>query len=179
MGRLAEALGISPMAVYRHVADRDELIDLVMDRAIGDCFPELQPEWPWQDQLRSYFEEFWMRMTEEPGLGAVAITRPFPGPNMGRITDDLLRICREADQVDIAYGIIDAIPLYTLGAVAYDISRPSTARKGIKTDATTPDLAARQANYGDREAIEYFRDVIQTLLLGIEVRVSRGDLPRR
>jgi TetR/AcrR family tetracycline transcriptional repressor len=69
-------LGISPMAIYRHVADRDELIGLVMERALADCIPSPQPDSPWQQQLIAYFEAFWTVMTNEPGLGAIAITRP-------------------------------------------------------------------------------------------------------
>ena len=179
MRRLADLLGISPMAIYRHVADRDELIDLVMDRALGECIPPPHPDSPWQEQLMAYFEAFWTLMTVEPGLGAIAITRPLQGPNMGRITDDLLRICRQANHANSAFGIIDALLLYTLGAVAYDISRPTTARKGIATDHTTPDLAARQDDYGQRDPGEYFRSGMQTVMLGIEARMTRGDLPRR
>jgi AcrR family transcriptional regulator len=179
MRRLAELLAISPMAIYRHVTDRDELIDLVMDRALADCIPPAQPDSPWQEQLVAYFEAFWTVMTDEPGLGAIAITRPLQGPNMGRITDDLLRICRQANHPDSAFGIIDALLLYTLGAIAYDISRPSTARKGIATGLDTPDLAARQDDYGQRDPRDYFRGGIQTVMIGLDSRITRGDLPTR
>lgn len=179
MRRLAELLGISPMAIYRHVSDRGQLVDFVMDRALVDCVPPPHPDWPWQEQLLGYFEAFWTRMTDDPGLGAIAITRPLQGPNMGRITDDLLRICRQANHADIAFSIIDALLLYTFGAIAYDISRLTTARTGITTDTRTPDLTARQDQYGRRDPVEYFRDGIQTVMLGVEARITRGDLPKR
>lgn len=178
MRGLAESLGISPMAIYRHVADRDELIDLVMDRALEDV-SRPQPDLRWQHQLMTYFESFWKQMTDEPGLGAIAITRPMQGPTMGYITNDLLRICREAGRSDEAFAIIDALLLFTLGAIAYDISRPTTARSDIATDSTTPDLETRQDRYGDRDPTTYFRDGIATVMVGIEARVNRGDLPTR
>jgi hypothetical protein len=98
---------------------------------------------------------------------------------MGRITDDLLRICRQANHVDVAFGVIDALLLYTLGAIAYDISRPTTARKGLATDSTTPDLTTRQDGYGQRDPGEYFRSGILTVMVGLEARMRRGDLPTR
>ena len=36
MGRVAERLGFSPMALYRHVAGKDELLQLMFDRAAGE-----------------------------------------------------------------------------------------------------------------------------------------------
>lgn len=35
MRRLADSLGVTPMALYKHVAGRDELIDAMVDRLIG------------------------------------------------------------------------------------------------------------------------------------------------
>lgn len=178
MRRLADRLGLSPMAIYRHVADRDELIDLALDSALADCRPGMVDDLPWQDQLISYFRRFWLVMTLEPGLGAVAITRPMQGPNMGRITDDLLQICRRAGVADHAFVIIDSLLLTTLGAVAYDISRPTTARKGIATTDETVELDRRQDSYGERDPSEYFTAAMQTVMVGLETRMARGDLPR-
>ena len=33
--RLAAALGVTPMAIYRHVRDKDHLLDLMVDRLLG------------------------------------------------------------------------------------------------------------------------------------------------
>lgn len=178
MRRLADRLGISPMAIYRHVTDRDALIDLALDAALADCIPELAPESRWQDQLIAYFTQFWRVMTLEPGLGAIAITRPMQGPNMGRITDDLMQICRRAGVDEFAFTIIDSLLLTALGAVAYDISRPSTARKGITTTDATPELERRQDSYGQRDPSDYFMASIRTVMVGLETRMARNDLPR-
>jgi len=80
MRALARELGISPMAIYRYVADQDALIDLALDFALADCIPEIEPGSAWQNQLIAYFTQFWQVMTHEPGLGAIAVTRPMLGP---------------------------------------------------------------------------------------------------
>lgn len=174
MRRLAGELGISTMAIYRHIQDRDHLIDLVVDAALADCVPEVPPGSSWQDAMVAYFHRFWSVMTTEPGLGAIAITRPMQGPNMARITDDLLTICRAAGLADHAFVIIDALLVCTFGAIAYDISRPAAARKGIIADETTPELSARHDDYGHRDPNTYFLATIGTVVLGLEERIRRA-----
>ena len=39
MRRLAEPLGVVPMALYKHVADKDDLLDGMVDRLIGQFSP--------------------------------------------------------------------------------------------------------------------------------------------
>lgn len=39
MRRLAQALGVVPMALYKHVANKDELLDGVIDVVVGEIDP--------------------------------------------------------------------------------------------------------------------------------------------
>lgn len=48
---LARAAGITPMAIYRYAADRDELLQAVANRLLQDLKPEI-PDRPWPEQLR-------------------------------------------------------------------------------------------------------------------------------
>jgi AcrR family transcriptional regulator len=46
MRRLAEVLGVAPMALYRHVANRDDLIDGLIDVVFGEIdVPEAAGDW--------------------------------------------------------------------------------------------------------------------------------------
>ena len=51
MRRVAEELGTGPASLYWHVASKDELINLVVDRVVGEI--ELPPPDPerWQEQF--------------------------------------------------------------------------------------------------------------------------------
>lgn len=50
MRRLADALGVTPMALYKHVRDRDALLDGMVDRVVGSI---LSPSaTAWKDALR-------------------------------------------------------------------------------------------------------------------------------
>ena len=50
--RIAGELGVSPMAIYSHVADKAELIDLFVDFVVGEAHVDPDPDLPWVGQLR-------------------------------------------------------------------------------------------------------------------------------
>jgi AcrR family transcriptional regulator len=51
MRRLAQRLGVVPMALYKHVADKDELLDGMVDVVI-DRFAAPDPALGWKDRVR-------------------------------------------------------------------------------------------------------------------------------
>ncbi|MGN6330686.1 MAG: TetR/AcrR family transcriptional regulator [Motilibacteraceae bacterium] len=51
MRRLAQQLGVVPMALYKHVADKDELLDGMVDVVIGQIDPA-GPGLAWKDGVR-------------------------------------------------------------------------------------------------------------------------------
>lgn len=51
LNALAKAVGITPMAIYRYAADRDELLHEVANRLLQDLKPVI-PDEPWPEQLR-------------------------------------------------------------------------------------------------------------------------------
>jgi AcrR family transcriptional regulator len=52
MPRLARELGTAPMSLYRHVAHKDALVDLVLDAAIGP--PPALPAGSWRERLAAW-----------------------------------------------------------------------------------------------------------------------------
>jgi TetR/AcrR family tetracycline transcriptional repressor len=54
MARVADAVGLTPMALYRHFKDRDELVDEVVGRILVERNAAIPHEGPWQDQLRAW-----------------------------------------------------------------------------------------------------------------------------
>jgi AcrR family transcriptional regulator len=51
MRRLAHRLGVVPMALYKHVADKDELLDGMVDVVIAE-FAAPDPSLGWKDRIR-------------------------------------------------------------------------------------------------------------------------------
>ena len=54
MARVASAVGLTPMALYRHFKDRDELMDEVVGRILMERNAAMPREGSWQDQLRAW-----------------------------------------------------------------------------------------------------------------------------
>ncbi len=47
---VAKRLGVTPMALYRHVADKDDLLDALVERLLGEVAPPPR-DLPWQERL--------------------------------------------------------------------------------------------------------------------------------
>jgi AcrR family transcriptional regulator len=54
MARVAERVGVSPMALYRHFDDRDELVDEVVGHVLTQRNAAIPRDGTWQDQLRAW-----------------------------------------------------------------------------------------------------------------------------
>lgn len=54
VARVAEQAGVSPMALYRHFKDRDELVDEVVDRLFRERNESIPLDASWQEQLRAW-----------------------------------------------------------------------------------------------------------------------------
>jgi AcrR family transcriptional regulator len=79
MRRIAAALGVGAMSLYRYVPSKAELLDLMLDRVI-----EIDPDAPTGEDWRSFLAEMgrgmWELYTRHPWLPQVDQTRPVLGP---------------------------------------------------------------------------------------------------
>lgn len=83
MRGIGQRLGATGMALYRHVANRDELLSLMVDTVVGEfAYPEPRPE-RWRAALTELARQDWRSYFAHPWLLAVtANSRPPMGPNM-------------------------------------------------------------------------------------------------
>lgn len=54
--KLAQELGVTPMALYWHFRSKDELLDGLADRVWSEIDVNVDPKAPWPDQLRAMLE---------------------------------------------------------------------------------------------------------------------------
>ncbi len=95
--RLAGDLGASRMALYRHVADKDALVDLVLDAiAEHDVVPPGIEDGPWSHRLRLLAVGIRRELTAYPGMTDVLMTRANPGPGALHLVETILRILKDA-----------------------------------------------------------------------------------
>src|SRR4051812_40971272 len=96
MRRVAAELGAAPMSLYRHVADKDELLLQMMDAVISEVpLPEPPPEW--LDGLELAARSLWAGVRRHPWLpAALSLTRPQLLPGALRYSEWVLGVLRGA-----------------------------------------------------------------------------------
>jgi AcrR family transcriptional regulator len=85
---VADRLGVTPMALYRHVASKDDLLDEMADRLYGELDLPAAGE-PWWDALAGIARSTRDALLARP-WSVPLFARPLAGPN-GRALDEALR----------------------------------------------------------------------------------------
>jgi TetR/AcrR family tetracycline transcriptional repressor len=95
--RLASELGASRMALYRHVADKEALVDLVLNAiAEHDVVPPDIEDGPWQDRLRRLAAGIRRELLTYPGMTDVLISRSYHGPGALHLVETILQVLADA-----------------------------------------------------------------------------------
>jgi AcrR family transcriptional regulator len=123
MRRVAQELGTGGASLYAHVENKDALIDMVMDRVIG----ELDVPWPPDpanaaEQIKEYVRRVRGMYAEHRDLARGALARIPTGPNALVKMEQMLGVMRAAGLPDqaVAYAA-DLLSLYAT-ATAYEES---------------------------------------------------------
>jgi len=118
MRRVAAELNTGAASLYAHVANKDELLKLVIDRVFLDVeFPEPDPD-HWLDQLRDTLRQTRAILQAHPGLARVMLGRIPMGPNGIRLIENSMGLLRAGDLPDrVAAWAGDVISLYVVASV--------------------------------------------------------------
>jgi AcrR family transcriptional regulator len=122
MRRVADELGTVPSAIYWHVRNKDELLQLVLDRVAGEIeLPEPDPA-NWQEQAKQLAREMRRVLTKHRDIARVSIGSIPAGPNVLLVVEWLLGLLRSAGVPDRTAALAgDLFGLY-VGAYAYEES---------------------------------------------------------
>ncbi|MGO1849158.1 TetR/AcrR family transcriptional regulator [Microbacterium sp.] len=106
MRAVGSRLGVTPMALYRHIGDREELSRLVVDR-IGAAFElDCAGEAPWDEKATSWARVQRRGLRQYPGVAAWLMDNGPAGRNAYRVLDLLAEALTEAgfDNAQVARG---------------------------------------------------------------------------
>jgi AcrR family transcriptional regulator len=95
--RLADRLGVTPMALYWHVKSKDELLIAMADQLLAEVTPTRDPDEPWPAQLRAMIGALLRVMRAHPCAPALLATADKGQvESFTRATDVALGLLRQA-----------------------------------------------------------------------------------
>jgi AcrR family transcriptional regulator len=83
------------MALYRHVAGKDELLDGLVGRVLAEVEPP-DPGDAWQDQLRAMAHQVFAVAQRYPTVVPLLLTRAYVAPQAVRVVDATSALLRKA-----------------------------------------------------------------------------------
>jgi AcrR family transcriptional regulator len=156
---LAEELGVAPMSLYRHVRDKDDLLDEVVDRLLAGAWRPHVSRSKWKEWVAETAERLRAFLVGQPAAMHVYLRHPVVSPEAVirmHAMMDVLCVALGDDAAPEAYA---AIHTYTIGFAALEASRAGAS------DAELDGLAAQLASFTTREQ---FSSGLHHLLRGLE-----------
>ena len=111
--KIAEDLGTGSASLYAHLRNRDELIELMVDRIAGEIeVPAPDPE-HWQDQIRDYARHAQQVWAAHADIVRTSLATIPTGPGRLRVMDGLMGILTAAGFSDqVAAWATDRLQVY-------------------------------------------------------------------
>jgi AcrR family transcriptional regulator len=94
--RLATVLGVTPMALYWHFRNKEELIAGVADRIWSEVRSDVDPDANWTNQLRSLLESLISVLRAHPSASQLLLGADKLGPACRQVTEVALGVLHDA-----------------------------------------------------------------------------------
>ncbi|WP_393916258.1 TetR/AcrR family transcriptional regulator [Halostreptopolyspora alba] len=157
MRRIAQELGCGTMSLYRHVRTKDEVLDLIVDAALGEEERPDTPSGDWRADLYRLARAKRTVLLRHPWLSHVVAGRPVLGPNAIASTEYALSALAGLGlSMDETVRIINTLHAFVNGFVQTEIEESKWRRH--------PESEASEAREDDwREAtLPYLQHVIES-----------------
>jgi AcrR family transcriptional regulator len=200
--RLASELGVTPMALYRHFRDKQDLVNAMTEVILEDfdVMSGISPEMTWVDQIRHALRNYKAQMDARPLALPLSIAYDGEGSvSFWRILEDLLAILLGAG-FERRQAIVLMRVLSNLLAGYLLLLRQGAPPESLANDARKIDVFRRQfeivllslpggafplltENAGDLADVwlsdpdRWWRDTSELIVLGLEGLLARTTRP--
>ncbi|MBP1161917.1 AcrR family transcriptional regulator [Rhodococcus sp. PvR044] len=109
MRRLSQELGVVPMALYKHVSNKDELLDAMVDTVVTEIdVPD--PNLPWRNAIRSRILSARAMLLRHPWARRVMESRTAPTPAVLAYMDSTIATFTAGGlSVDLTHHVMHAL----------------------------------------------------------------------
>ena len=189
MRRVSAELGSGTASLYRYVASRDELLDLMIDTVQGEQEPPA-PTGDWRADLTATALHLRAAMLRHPWLSAELTGRPGLGPNALRRIDTALAAAAGCTTDAATAGrLVETVLSYVFGAVATELAERQAIRrsglterqwqasvapylKQVFSSGLYPHLARQVTEGAETDAGQRFAFGLEVVLDGVAARSS-------
>ncbi|MER6989813.1 TetR/AcrR family transcriptional regulator [Saccharopolyspora hirsuta] len=151
MRRIASELGSGTTSLYRHITNKDELIELMANAVYAEMETPAETD-DWLADLAALGRGLRAALLRHPWLAQHGMRRQVLGPDVIRRADHMLGVVgRATDDASRAAVVVDSVTTFVLGSVASELSELEAQRRTGMTEAEW-----------QRAVGEYVRQVIDT-----------------
>jgi AcrR family transcriptional regulator len=148
MARVAKSVGLTPMALYRHFKDRDELMDDVVGQILMERNATIAREGPWQDQLRA-----WVLGGLDHLVPCAQVVQVVLGGGSSRWVHDAATLVRILEQAGFADDQLAEMQVWIALSVGGYVMAEASRRQGPNTSEVYAALAHLEPDDADRLAV--------------------------
>ncbi|MEU4293305.1 TetR/AcrR family transcriptional regulator [Kribbella sp. NPDC026596] len=197
MRKLGAALGAVATAVYWHVANKDELIELVVDEVYAEIeVPEVSDPAEWRTAAEASARSLRAMIVRHPWFAQTLsdVGMNYLGPNLMRVSDDMLgtyltagfelteadNACKTVLGYVIGIASVEAATISKLRRSGKDMAAWQAAVWPAAVRAAEPyaRMRALYAAYGEADLVEGSEDSfsygLNRILDGLEARLARN-----
>jgi AcrR family transcriptional regulator len=115
MRRLSAELGVVPMALYKHVANKDELLDGMIDVVVGEIDPP-RADTDWKTAVRERILSARRALLRHPWASRVMVSRISPTPTLMSYMDSMIAMFTNGGfTIDLTHHVMHAMGSRMMG----------------------------------------------------------------
>lgn len=179
MRRVADELGTGAATLYWHVTDKDQLLDLVLDRYMAEIeLPTPDPQ-DWEGQVRTMARSARAMFRRHPAAAQLSFGRIPAGPSLIRLAEWMLAVLRGAGIADRpAAWFADLLALVGTSLAVEEAVAAHTDDRRLQAlgayfaslpPEDFPNLAATAAEMAGGSPDDRFEFALDLLIRGLEV----------
>jgi TetR/AcrR family tetracycline transcriptional repressor len=149
MRRLARRLGVAPNALYSHVANRDDLVDALLDDTLSEVEAPDPARVDWRRGIETIMRSTYDVLLAHPDLVPLYVARRGArGPNAVALGEKMLALfARGGIEGDPATEALRTLIVHTIGFAAFATGAPLTPAESTLTREALELLFARSLSW--------------------------------